>query len=142
MRLPTKPSQTPTSTPTLPSFLDSFMTVAMVSGEVRAPRTFSISFMTLAGLKKCVPMTCSGRDVAAAMASTSRVDVLVARIASGLQTRSSRAKTSCFSGSSSNTASITTSAAPRSASSRVGVMRSSRSSICACDSRPFETVAA
>ena len=118
------------------------MTVATVPGEVRAPRTFSISFMTWAGLKKWVPTTCSGRDVAAAMASTSRVDVLVARIASGLHTRSRRAKTSFLSGSSSNTASITTSAAPRSASSRVGVMRASRASISACDSRPFDTVAA
>ena len=98
--------------------------------------------MTFAGLKKCVPMTCSGRDVAAAMALTSRVDVLVARIASGLHARSSRAKTSFFSGSSSNTASTTTSASPRSASSTVGAMRASRASISACDSRPFATVAA
>ena len=71
--------------------------------------------MTWAGLKKWVPMTCSGRDVAAAIASTSRVDVLVARTASGLHTWSRRAKTSFFSGISSKTASTTMSAAPRSA---------------------------
>ena len=118
------------------------MTVAMVSGDVRAPRTFSISFMTCAGLKKCVPMTCPGRDVAAAIASTSSVEVLVARIASGLHARSSRAKTSFLSGSSSNTASITTSAAPRSPSSSVGVMRARRASMSACVKRPFDTVAA
>ena len=115
MRLPTKPSQTPTSTPILPRVFDSFMTVAMVSREVRAPRTFSIRRMTLAGLKKWVPMTRSGRDAAAAMASTSRVEVLVARTASGLHTRSSLAKTSFLRGISSNTASMAMSAAPRSA---------------------------
>jgi hypothetical protein len=43
-------------------------------------RTFSISFMTFAGLKKCVPTTLPGREVTAAIAFTSREDVLVARI--------------------------------------------------------------
>ena len=98
--------------------------------------------MTLAGLKKCVPMTCSGREVEAAISLTSSVEVLVARIASGLHTRSSRAKTSFLSGISSKTASITTSATPRSASFNVGVMRASRASMSARESRPLETVAA
>lgn len=118
------------------------MTVAMVSADVRSPRTFSTSRITLAGLKKCVPMTCSGREVEAAISLTSSVEVLVARIASGLHTRSSLAKTSFLSGISSKTASITTSAAPRASSSSVGVMRAMRASISACESRPLETVAA
>ena len=91
------------------------MTVAMVSAEVFRPRTFSISFMTLAGLKKCVPMTFSGRAVAAAISFTSSVEVLVARIASGLQTSSSRAKTCFLRSISSNTASMTMSASLMSA---------------------------
>ena len=37
-------------------------------------------------LKKCVPTTFCGRDVAAAMASMSKVEVLVASIASGAAT--------------------------------------------------------
>ena len=40
------------------------MMVAMVSGDDCAPRTFSISFITFAGLKKWVPITLLGRLVA------------------------------------------------------------------------------
>ena len=63
MRLPTKPSQTPTSTGIFPIFFDSVMTVAMTSFSVALPRTFSSSFMTLAGEKKCMPITSPGRLV-------------------------------------------------------------------------------
>ena len=66
--------------------------------------------MTLAGLKKCMPITLSGRLVAEAISFTSSVEVLVASIASGLQIASSLAKTSFLIGISSNTASITMSA--------------------------------
>ena len=51
-----------------------------------APRTFSRSFITLAGEKKCVPMTNSGRFVTPAMASMLSAEVLVHRKAPGLQT--------------------------------------------------------
>ena len=111
MRLPMKPSQLPASTATLPSVLPSAITVAMVCAEVCLPRTFSSSFMTFAGLKKCVPTTCCGREVLAAIASMSSVEVLVARIAPAAATRSSRANTSCLTFRSSKTASITMSAA-------------------------------
>src|SRR5215813_10837264 len=113
MRFPMKPSQLPASTGILPRVLPSAITVAMVSAEVCRPRTFSRSFMTFAGLKKCVPTTCAGRAVLAAMASMSSVEVLVARIACGAATRSSRANTSRFTARSSNTASITMSALER-----------------------------
>ena len=63
---------------------ESFITVAITSAAVIVPRTFSISFITLAGLKKCVPMTSSGRFVAAAISLISNDEVLVARIAPGL----------------------------------------------------------
>ena len=83
MRLPMKPSQLPASTAILPRVLASAITVAMVCGEVCWPRTFSSSLMTFAGLKKCVPTTCPGREVLAAIASMSRLEVLVARMACG-----------------------------------------------------------
>src|SRR2546430_15635718 len=89
MRLPMKPSQLPASTAILPRVLASAITVAMVCGEVCWPRTFSSSFMTFAGLKKCVPTTCCGREVLAAIASMSRLEVLVARMACGAAARSS-----------------------------------------------------
>src|SRR6516225_8411749 len=81
-------------------------------GEVAAPRTISNRRMTFAGLKKCVPSTSRGREVARAISSTSRVDVLVARTALAFATRSRSANTRFLSSISSNTASITKSAAP------------------------------
>ena len=39
----------------------------------------------MAGLKKCVPMTNAGREVTEAISSISSVEVLLARIAPGLQ---------------------------------------------------------
>ena len=84
MRLPTKPRQLPTSTPTLPSFFESAMHVAITSFEVALPRTISSSRITLAGLKKCVPITICGRDVAEAISSMFSVEVFEARIAPGL----------------------------------------------------------
>eukprot|EP01137_Pigoraptor_chileana_P016950 Opistho-2@74294 len=69
--------------------------------------------MMLAGLKKCVPMTLSGRDVEAAISSTLSVDVFVHSSASFLQIASSFPNTSFFTGIDSNTASITRSAPAR-----------------------------
>ena len=63
--------------------------------------------MTLAGLKKWVPITASGRPVTDAISSTSRVEVLVARMASSFITLSSLRKTSFFISISSKTASTT-----------------------------------
>ena len=90
------------------------MTVATTSSEVFSPRTFSSSFITLAGLKKCMPTTSSGRLVKEAMRFTSRVEVLVARMAPGLQTRSSSVNTAFLTSMFSNTASITRSTSLRS----------------------------
>ena len=98
--------------------------------------------MTLAGLKKWVPMTWPGREVACAIRSTSSVEVLVARIAVGLQRRSSRPKTSCLTAISSNTASTTMSASATTSQARVPRISASRCSISAGARRPFSTVAA
>ncbi len=113
MRLPTKPSQTPTTTETFFSCLPIAMAVASTSSLVLSPRTTSSKRMTLAGLKKCRPTTSSGRLVKPAMAFRSSDEVLEARIAPGLHTASSCSKTCCLTPISSNTASTTTSASAR-----------------------------
>ena len=110
MRLPMKPSQTPETTAVLPMRRASDITVASTSGRVFFARTTSSSFMTLAGLKKCMPSTSPGRFVNAAIRSTSSVEVLVARIAPRFITLSSARNTAFFTSRSSNTASMTRSA--------------------------------
>ncbi|MOA33170.1 hypothetical protein D3C78_1544420 [compost metagenome] len=115
MRLPMKPKHTPDTTGILPIRLPIFRVVASTSGAVSRARTTSSRRMTLAGLKKCRPMTSCGRRVTAAMASTSRVEVLLARIAPGLHTSSRVRNTCCLIARFSNTASITRSASARSA---------------------------
>ena len=87
----------------------SFMAAASVTGEVLAPFTTSNVFMTLAGTKKCVPATASGRFVTLAISSISRAEVLVNSSAPGFMAASSLANTSFFTGICSNTASITAS---------------------------------
>ena len=110
MRLPMKPSQTPETTPSFRIFFESFITVASTSFAVALPRTTSSSRITFAGLKKCIPITSSGRFVNEAILSTSSVEVLLARIAPGFIVSSSFRNTCSFTPMSSNTASITRSA--------------------------------
>ena len=64
MRLPMKPSHTRDTTAILPMRRETLINVASTSGAVAAPRTTSTSFMTFAGLKKCMPATSCGRRVA------------------------------------------------------------------------------
>ena len=115
IRLPMNPSQTPDTTAVFLSVFASFIVVASTSFAVALPRTTSSNFMMFAGLKKCVPITSAGRFVTAAIASTSRVEVLVARIAPGFMTPSSVLNTALLTPRSSNTASMTMSAPPTSA---------------------------
>ncbi len=110
MRLPMKPSQTPETTAVFLIFLPMLITVASTSFAVLPPRTTSSSFITLAGLKKCMPITSCGRLVKAAIWLTSSVEVLVARMAPGFITSSSFLNTFSLTPISSNTASITMSA--------------------------------
>ncbi|MNG23903.1 hypothetical protein D3C84_1085630 [compost metagenome] len=115
MRLPMKPKHTPETTGILPMRLAIFSVVARTSGAVAVLRTTSSRRMALAGLKKCRPTTSCGRRVTAAMVSTSRVEVLLARIAPTLHTSSSVRNTCCLIDRFSNTASITRSASAISA---------------------------
>ena len=114
MRLPMKPSHTPETTAVFLIFFASAITVASTSFAVFAPRTTSSSFITLAGLKKCMPITSCGRLVNAAILLTSSVEVFDARIAPGFITSSSFLNTASLTPMSSNTASITRSASFRS----------------------------
>ncbi len=91
------------------------ITVASTSLAVFSPRTTSSSFITLAGLKKCMPTTSCGRLVNDAILFTSSVLVLLARMAPGFITSSSVLKTFSLTPISSNTASITMSASSMSA---------------------------
>ena len=60
--------------------------VAQVSSDVQIPRITSTSFMIGTGLKKCRPTKRSGRAVEAPISVTVRLEVLEAKIVSGLQT--------------------------------------------------------
>src|SRR5581483_11647879 len=86
----------------------------VVSSEVSRPRITSTSLRIGTGLKKCMPMTRSGRAVAAASVEIGIEEVFEARIASGGSTASARRNTSAFTVGSSTTASIIRSAATRS----------------------------
>ena len=90
-------------------------------------------------MKKCIPTTRSGDDVAAAISVTDSADVFVASTASGRQMRSSSSNKSRLASSSSTIASITRSQSARSATAVVVVRRAaaaSRSSSVRC---PFST---
>ncbi len=136
MRLPTKPGQTPTSTATLPIFLASFIEVAVTSLELWSVRTTSSRRMTLAGEKKCRPMTASGRFTAVAISSMFRAEVLLARIAPCLTMVSSLPNTSFLTAMFSKMASITRSLSARSSSASVPVSRPMRCSTCSIVRRP------
>ena len=75
------PARSGHTTQCLPIFLPTANTVSTVSSAVRTVRTTSTSFITCAGLKKCMPTTCSGRVVAAASAITGSDEVVEAMIA-------------------------------------------------------------
>ncbi|MNC99720.1 hypothetical protein D3C83_180960 [compost metagenome] len=61
----------------MPILRPSAIALARTSLAVFVPFTTSNSFITLAGAKKCVPATSSGRFVALAMMSMSMPEVLV-----------------------------------------------------------------
>ena len=122
-----KPALSPIVTSTLPSRAASASTSSTTDGSVTTVRTTSTSFMTGAGLKKCIPMTLLGRPVTTESSVTDRLEVLVARMVSGGQILSSWEKTSALSSMRSGTASITSSAPARSSSE---VVKRIRSKIC------------
>src|SRR5574338_277764 len=58
-----KPARSPHVTACLPTFAHRSCTVATTSGAVETVWTTSTSFITCAGLKKCIPTTSCGREV-------------------------------------------------------------------------------
>ncbi|CAM5381828.1 hypothetical protein SANTM175S_00332 [Streptomyces antimycoticus] len=107
-----KPARSGQSTARLPSAAATACAVPRASLEVSTVCTTSTSRITGAGLKKCIPMTSSGRRVAIAHAMTGRLEVEVASTAPGAHTRSRSAKTARLTSMSSATASTTRSQVP------------------------------
>ncbi len=122
-RLTTKPGVSWQRIGVLPIRSPSANAASNGSSSVSSARTISTSGISGAGLKKCMPTTRPGDDVAAAISVTESAEVLVARTASGRQILSSSAKSSRFGSSSSTIASITTSQSAKSASSVVSESR-------------------
>jgi hypothetical protein len=114
-------------------------TVACTSSAVSTVRTTSTSFIAGAGLKKCMPITSRGRVVARAQATTGSDEVVVARIAPGLQTLSSAAKSCRLASRSSAMASRARSTPANASYEAAGVMRSSVSAAAPAVSLPLST---
>ena len=109
-----KPARSPQTTGFFPSRPTSALTSSSTSGSVTTVLTISTRFCTGAGLKKCTPMTRPGCRFAVEISVTLRLEVLVARIVSGLTTPSRSRKIDFLTSSDSTTASTTKSASPRS----------------------------
>ena len=97
--------------------------------------------MTLAGEKKCMPSTSWGREVTAAISSTSSVEVFEASTQPGLHLASRSLKIFFFRSMFSNTASMTMSASATSSKLEEGVMLASAFSTCASVRPPRAWVA-
>ena len=98
---------------------------AHVSSEVAMPRMTSTNFITGTGFMRCIPMTLSGRLVAAPSFVMEIEEVFDASIASLRTKRSSARKTSRLTSRFSVTASMTKAASASSSSAVVVRMRSS-----------------
>ena len=125
MRFPMNPNALPDTIAFFRKRFASANAVARVVADVRSPRTISSNGMMLAGTKKCKPTNRSGRLTADASLSMSRVQVFVARIASGPTMASSLRNASSFTSSFSTIASMT----------RSDVRRASTSA-CECNRAP------
>ena len=102
-----KPALSPTTTGCLPRRWARALTSSNTSSSVTTVRTTSTNCSTGAGLKKCMPTTRLGLLVATAISVTDRLEVFVARTASGATMPSSLAKTSFLRSRCSGTASTT-----------------------------------
>ncbi len=106
-RLTMKPGVSRHRTGTFPQAPMSATIRSTTACPVDRATTTSTRGMTGAGLKKCNPMTRSGRDVASAIAPTDRALVLVARMASARAPASSERKIVRLASRSSSAASMT-----------------------------------
>ena len=106
----TNPGASFTVTGVLPICFARSITKSCTWGAVSCPLITSTSFITGAGLKKCIPITLSALFVDAAISVIEREEVLDARIVSGLQILSNVPNISLFRSICSRIASITISA--------------------------------
>ena len=125
IRLETKPGKSRASAGVFPRSRASSTIAADVSSDVSSVRITSTSWSTGTGLKKCIPITLSGRPVAAASEAMGIDDVFEASTASGGSTASARSNSSRLTSTSSTTASIMRSAGT---TSSTGVTRARTSS--------------
>src|SRR5919201_1082788 len=96
IRFETNPGKSRASAGVFPSSTASSAIAAAVASEVSSPRITSTSVNSGTGLKKCIPITRSGRRVAAARDVIGIEDVFEARIASARSAASARANRSAF----------------------------------------------
>ena len=96
MRFTTKPGVSWQRIGFLPIRSPTTNAVSIASSDDSSARTISTSGMSGAGLKKCMPTTRSGDDVAAAISVTESAEVFVARMQSGRTIRSSSANSAVF----------------------------------------------
>jgi hypothetical protein len=109
--------------------------VSSAASPDRSPATTSTSFMTGAGLKKCMPTTRSAPGTPAAISVTLSEEVFVASTQSSRTTSATRPNSSRLSSSDSGAASITTSAPASAATSAAASSGPAAPSA----SRPFST---
>lgn len=122
-----KPALSPQTTGFLPTASTSACTSASTWSSVTTVRTISTRFWTGAGLKKWMPTTRPGRELAVEISVTERLEVLVASTASGATIPSSSRNSAFLVSSDSTTASTTRSASVRPLRSVVKVIRPSSS---------------
>ncbi len=134
-----KPARSPQSTGCLRRCAQTSRTVACVSSEVSTVRTTSTSFIAGAGLKKCMPITDCGREVARAQATTGSEEVVVASTAPGLHTLSSVVKSCFLTSRSSVTASTARSTSAKASRESAGVIRSRAAAAASTVIRPLST---
>ena len=140
IRLTINPGASSTLTGTFPISCDKANTWSCTSAEVSRPLITSTSFIAGTGLKKCIPITFSGRLVTAATSVIESEEVLVANIASGLQIPSNNLNISCLVAISSAIASITKSASAQSSYFIVSLILANTWSLTPASNLPFSTI--
>ena len=134
-RLTRKPGPSPASITWRPIARPSSRVVSSAASPDCSPATTSTSFITGAGLKKCMPTTRSGPGTPAAISVTLSDEVLVASTQSSRTTSATLPNSERLSSSDSGAASITMSASASAASSGAA----STGPAAPASSRPFST---
>jgi hypothetical protein len=96
IRFETKPGKSLATAGVLPRSSASATIAEAVSSDVSRPRTISTSFSTGTGLKKCIPITRSGRSVTEASEVIGIEDVFEARTAPRAGSRRRGGRPSCL----------------------------------------------